>query len=240
MNWNDGRVRGVTARLAVAATWFVPAPAPVFAPLADALRLQRKLPGGAQDVALTFDDGPHREGTPAVLELLRAAGARATFFLVGEQVERYPELAAEIAVAGHEIGLHGYRHRLLLRRTLGGLARDLDRAVDAIVGTTGQTPRCYRPPYGVFSAGALELVRQRGWQPVLWSKWGRDWTRRATPATIARNAARGLAAGDIVLLHDADHYSAPGSWRKTVAALPRVFEAADALGLRWVPLSDPR
>ena len=239
MNCDDGRLRGTTRSLAIAATWFAPAPAPLIAPLADALRLQRKLPETAQGVALTFDDGPHREGTPAVLELLRAAGARATFFLVGEQVDRYPQLAAEIAAAGHEIGLHGYRHRLLLRRTVGGLGRDLDRGLDAIVGTTRQTPRCYRPPYGVFSAGALDLVRRRGLQPVLWSKWGRDWARRATPATIARNAARGLAAGDIVLLHDADHYSAPGSWRKTVAALPRILEAADGLDLPWVPLSDP-
>ena len=239
MNCDDGRVREPVRSLAIAATWFVPASAPIFAPLADALRLRRRLPGPAHGVALTFDDGPHPEGTPAVLELLRTAGAHATFFLVGEQVDRYPELAADIAAAGHEIGLHGYRHRLLLRRTIGGLADDLDRALDAIVGTTGKTPRCYRPPYGVFSAGALDLVRRRGWQPVLWSKWGRDWTRRATPATIARHAASGLAAGDIVLLHDADHYSAPGSWRKTVAALPRVLEAADGLDLPWVPLSGP-
>jgi peptidoglycan/xylan/chitin deacetylase (PgdA/CDA1 family) len=233
-------VPGTTRSIAIGSTWFAPAPAPVFAPLANALGLQRKLPGPAKGVALTFDDGPHRKGTPAVLELLRIAGATATFFLVGEQVDRYPELAAEIAAAGHEIGLHGYRHRLLLRRTVGGLEGDLDRGLDAIVGSTGTTPRCYRPPYGVFSAGALDLVRRRGWHPVLWSKWGRDWTRRATPATIARNATRGLAAGDIVLLHDADHYGAPGSWRKTVAALPRILETADGLDLPWVPLSDPR
>jgi len=225
--------------LSTAATWFVPAAAPVCAPLADALRLQRTLPERTRGAALTFDDGPHAEGTPATLELLRDAGARATFFLVGEQVERYPELAAEIAVSGHEIGLHGYRHRLLLRRTVGAFARDLDRAMGVIVSATGQEPRCYRPPYGVFSGGALALVRQRGWQPVLWSKWGRDWARRATEATIARNAVGGLVGGDIVLLHDADHYSAPGSWRKTVAALPRVLEAAEGLGLPWVPLTDP-
>ena len=239
MTCDHGRVSGPVGILSTAATWFVPTGAPVFAPLADALRLQRMLPERREGVALTFDDGPHSEGTPATLELLRDAGVRATFFLVGEQVDRYPELAAAIAASGHEIGLHGYRHRLLLRRTVGGLGRDLDLAVDAIVSTTGQTPRVYRPPYGVFSAGALALVRRRGWQPVLWSKWGRDWTRRATAATIAQNAVGGLVARDIVLLHDADHYSASGSWRKTVAALPRVLEAADVLGLPWVPLTDP-
>jgi peptidoglycan/xylan/chitin deacetylase (PgdA/CDA1 family) len=233
-------MRGTTVSLGSAATWFVPAPAPIFPSLADALRLQRKLPASMHGVALTFDDGPHREGTPATLELLRDAGVRATFFLVGEQVDRHPELAAEIAAAGHEIGLHGYRHLLLLRRTVGGVASDLDRAVDAIVRATGRAPSWYRPPYGVFNAGALEHVRRRGWRPVLWSKWGRDWTRRATPASIMRSATDGLAAGDIVLLHDADHYSAPGSWRKTVAALPRILDCAEGLGLPWVPLTGPQ
>ena len=69
-------------------------------------------PGEPRGVGLTFDDGPHPQGTPATLDALSAAGATATFFLVGEQVARWPGLAAEIAAAGHEIGLHGYRHRL--------------------------------------------------------------------------------------------------------------------------------
>jgi peptidoglycan-N-acetylglucosamine deacetylase len=88
--------------------------APVSPDAAQALSLPRTLPGTA-GVALTFDDGPHPEGTPAVLEVLAAAGARATFFLIGEQVERRPELAARIVAEGHLVALHGYRHRLQLR-----------------------------------------------------------------------------------------------------------------------------
>ena len=223
-----------------ALTWFVPAAAPVVAPLADALGIERRLPGDARRVALTFDDGPHDEGTAAVLELLRAANVRATFFLVGEQVERNRSLTAEIAAAGHEIALHGYRHRLLLRRSVRELAGDLGRAVDVIGDVTGIAPVWYRPPYGVFSSGGLRLVRERGWRPMLWSKWGRDWTRSATPQSIARRVTDDLAAGDVLLLHDADHYSAAGSWRNTVAALPRVFEAAERLSLRFETLSSPR
>jgi peptidoglycan/xylan/chitin deacetylase (PgdA/CDA1 family) len=221
------------------ALWFVPAPAPVFPALADALRIERRLAGARAAVALTFDDGPHARGTPAVLDALAAGGARATFFLVGEQVEREPALAAEIAAAGHEIALHGHRHRLLLRRRVDSLGADLDRAMDAIGEATGATPACYRPPYGVFSSGGLELVRRRGWRPVLWSKWGRDWTRRATPATIASLATGGLGAGDIVLLHDADHYSVTGSWEKTAAALPRILDTIAGLGLACAVLSRP-
>jgi peptidoglycan/xylan/chitin deacetylase (PgdA/CDA1 family) len=189
-------------------------------------------------VALTFDDGPHPQGTPATLRALADAGAIATFYLVGEQVQRWPSLAAEIAAAGHEIGLHGYRHRLLLRRSVSGLADDLDRAFEVIAGATGREPVSYRPPYGVFSSGALRLVRRRGWRPLLWSRWGRDWGSRDSAESIARRATHDLGAGDVVLLHDADHYSAPDSWRRTVAALPTVIAAAAALGEPFVPVTE--
>src|SRR5439155_514619 len=151
----------------------------------------------------------------AVLEALAAAGATATFFLVGEQVERRSQLAAEIAAAGHEIGVHGYRHLLLLRRAPAAVADDFARAEDVIGTAIGRRPIVFRPPYGVFSAAALTLARRRGWEPLLWSRWGRDWTARATPEGIAARASRNLAAGDVVLLHDADDYSAPGSWKRT-------------------------
>jgi peptidoglycan-N-acetylglucosamine deacetylase len=213
----------------VRADWFVPALAAHVPRLADTLGIERTIAPRA--VALTFDDGPHAEGTPAVLELLSAAGATATFFLVGEQVRARPSVARSIADAGHEIALHGYRHTLLLRRRTGTLADDLVRAVAAIEDATGRTPTTYRPPYGVFSSGALALVRERGLRPLLWSKWGRDWERRASPASIARRATRGLAPGDVVLLHDSDAYSSEGSWSRTAAALPSVLAAIAALGV---------
>jgi peptidoglycan/xylan/chitin deacetylase (PgdA/CDA1 family) len=195
--------------------------------------------GSPEGIALTFDDGPHREGTPAVLEQLAHAGAKATFFLVGEQVERMPALAAEIAAAGHAVGIHGYRHTLLLRRSPASLRDDFARAEDVIGSTAGATT-LYRPPYGVFSLPALRLVRQLGWSPWLWSRWGRDWDRSATPESIASRATRGLSGGDVVLLHDADHYSAQGSWRKTAAAVPSVLAAASQAGEPLVSLSQSR
>jgi peptidoglycan/xylan/chitin deacetylase (PgdA/CDA1 family) len=187
-------------------------------------------------VALTFDDGPHPEGTPAILAALADANATATFFLVGEQVARFPATAAAIVAAGHEIAVHGHRHTLLLRRSTSAVAADLARAVAAIEDATAQTPRFHRPPYGVYSAGALELVRGR-WTPVLWSRWGRDWERRTSAAAIARRASDGLRGGDIVLLHDADHYSAQSSWRRTAAAMPSILAAVRRLGLPTVSLS---
>ena len=220
--------------LGAVAAWTWPAPLCLAPRIAELAGIPCRLES-AHGVALTFDDGPHPEGTPATLEALAAAGATATFFLVGEQVARWPQVAAEIAAAGHEIALHGYRHQLLLRRRVAALADDLERAHEVIAEATGREPALYRPPYGVFSSGALGLVRRRGWKPLLWSTWGRDWGARETPALIAQRATRNLRAGDVVLLHDADHYSAPDSWRRTVAALPLILEAVAALGEPFVP-----
>jgi peptidoglycan/xylan/chitin deacetylase (PgdA/CDA1 family) len=221
----------------VAAWWCWPAPLPLTPKLSECLGIPCRLTS-RRGVALTFDDGPHPQGTPAVLDALAAFGATATFFLVGEQVVRWPRIAAQIAAAGHEIGLHGYRHQLLLRRTVRALADDLERAAEVIAAATGHAPRCYRPPYGVFSSGALKLVRQRGWAPLLWSRWGRDWGPRETSYDITRRVTRFLAPGDVVLLHDADHYSAPDSWRRTVGALPSILAAVERLEEPFVPVSE--
>lgn len=184
--------------------------------------------------ALTFDDGPHLEGTPAVIELLAEAGVRATFFLVGEQVRRNPSLAREIVAAGHGIGLHCERHRNLLRLTPAQTRGDIERAEQAIGEATGLAPLLYRPPYGVLNAAALRFARDRGWRTLLWSHWGRDWERRATPDSIAARITSQLAPGSVLLLHDADDYSAPGSWRRTVQSLPRVLATLAEHGLRPV------
>ncbi|HEV7641970.1 MAG TPA: polysaccharide deacetylase family protein [Gaiellaceae bacterium] len=212
------------------ADWFVPALAPHVPKIASVYGIERRIESQGS-VALTFDDGPHAQGTPAVLEELARHGATATFFLVGEQVAQRPALAREIVEAGHEIALHGYRHTLLLRRRVASLADDLDRAVSVIADATGVVPLLYRPPYGVFSAGALAYVRARGWRPLLWSTWGRDWERRATARSIALRATKGLGPGDVVLLHDSDAYSSDDSWRRTATALPSVLDAVAALGL---------
>ena len=219
--------------------WCAPAAAPVFPPVAAAFRIPLRLSSG-RGIAITFDDGPHPSGTPAVLRELERAGARATFFLVGEQVERRPQLAAEIVAAGHEIAIHGYRHVLLLRRSPLALRDDYERAADVIATATGVMPALYRPPYGVFSTPALALVHRLGWTPLLWSRWGRDWEALATAEVIAARASANLAAGDVVLLHDADFYSSAGSWRRTLAALPTVLASAVATGEPLVTVNQSR
>lgn len=206
------------AGVAAAAAWSLPALAPVAPAVARALGVPRTLDGAPP--TLTFDDGPHPEGTPAVLEAL--GDVRAIFFLVGEQVERNPSLAAEVAAAGHTIASHGHRHINQLRRL--DVADDLRRAHEAIASATGREPAHYRPPYGIFSWPGLRAARER-YELLLWSRWGHDWRARATPESIAAEVTADLSPGDVLLLHDADTYSAPGSHRRTAAALPRILDA---------------
>ena len=221
-----------SARLAavVAAGYWFPATSAVLRPLGTALDIAYR--GHTRDaVSLTFDDGPHLQGTPAVLDTLERYNARATFFLVGEQVLRYPTLAAEIVAAGHQVGLHCHRHRLLLRLAPWTLEDDLRRAEAAIVDAVGREIRLYRPPYGILTLPAILSARSRGWHTILWTRQGRDWSHRATVTSIAGRLTEELAGRDILLLHDADHYSAPESWKRTVGALPIVLEAMAARGL---------
>ncbi len=218
-------MRPRSAAVVAAAGWLGAAAAPVCPPVAAAFRIPLRCEG-IDGIALTFDDGPHPRGTPAILEGLARGGVGATFFLVGEQVDRDPGLAREIADAGHALGVHGYRHTLLLRRSPRAVGDDVRRAAAAIEDATGVAATLYRPPYGVFSVPALHVVRRLGFRPLLWSRWGRDWEARATPASIAARATRSLERGDVILLHDSDSYSSADSWRRTAAALPRVLEAS--------------
>jgi peptidoglycan/xylan/chitin deacetylase (PgdA/CDA1 family) len=224
----------LTAGVAGTATWALPAPAAHVPPLCDALGISRRAALGPGAVGLTFDDGPHPRGTPAVLEALDRAGATATFFVVGEQVRRDPGLVREVVAAGHRLGVHGDRHRSLLRMAPRTLRADLDRCSALVEELSGAPVSLYRPPYGIFSTGGLLEIRSRGWRPLLWSRWGRDWRQRATASQIADDVSSGCVAGDVILLHDADHYSTPGSWRCTVDALPGILGWLGKHGLRAV------
>ncbi|MHB1810305.1 MAG: polysaccharide deacetylase family protein, partial [Solirubrobacteraceae bacterium] len=167
-----GRAAGALALALAGGAQIVPALAGIGYPLPPlagfsatlrrALRIEDRLPDG-RGCALTFDDGPHPQGTPAVLELLAAARARATFFLVGERVRANPSLVGEILTAGHEIGLHCDRHRNLMRLLPPQVRRDFAMAEASIAAAAGRAPTLYRPPYGIPNAAALRIARARGW-----------------------------------------------------------------------------
>jgi len=196
-----------------------------------------QLSDGRAGVALTFDDGPHPSGTPAVLAELAAADARATFFLVARQAVARPSLVAEILAAGHEVACHGDRHLPHCLLPPPFVWRDLAYACDVIEQIAGTEVRAVRSPFGAMSLATMAFCRRRGLDLTGWSCWGWDWRRGATPASITAHATRDLASGDVVLLHDSDFYSAPGCWRATAAAVGPIVEAVRARGLEPVTLA---
>jgi peptidoglycan-N-acetylglucosamine deacetylase len=231
-------MRAATGWLAAAAVGHV-APAALFVPvirntLAPALSGR----GDPGHVALTFDDGPHPRATPDVLAVLDRYQAHATFFVLGQALARVPWLGRSMVEHGHEIAVHGWDHRCLLRRGPSAVHDDLARTVDLIHRITGYQPRRIRAPYGVFSSASLLAAHRLDLTPVLWTRWGFDWTARATPTSVAARVRRGLRGGDTILLHDSDTAAAPESWRSTLGALPTVLAHCHDHGLVIGPLAE--
>ena len=194
--------------------------------------------GRPDHVALTFDDGPDPASTPAFLDLLAERETRATFFLLGSMVAAAPQLAAEIAGAGHEIAVHGWDHRYTILRSPWDVNDDLARARDAVWGATGQRPRFFRPPYGVLSSGAIAAARGLELTPVLWSSWGREWVPGATADSVFATVMAGLTGGATILLHDSDCTALAGTASAALGALPRLLDECQAGGLAVGTLAD--
>ncbi|MEV4333169.1 polysaccharide deacetylase family protein [Streptomyces sp. NPDC049597] len=194
--------------------------------------------GDPRRLALTFDDGPDPGSTPHFLRALDRLGVRATFFVLGSRLARHRELGRRIAAEGHELAVHGWRHERGWAPRPVRDAHDVARSADAVHRVSGVYPRWYRPPYGVLTGGRWAAARRAGLTPVLWSAWGRDWTATATPGRVLAEVTSTLRGGATVLLHDTDAYSAAGSWRVTLAALPLVVEECRSRGLTVGRLAD--
>ena len=186
--------------------------------------------GDPAHVALTFDDGPHPTSTPAFLDVLARVGVRATFFVLGSRLAAYPDLGRGIIGGGHEIAVHGWSHRAHLLRQPGGIVTDLRRAVESVRAMTGAVPRFWRPPHGILTGAGLWAAHRLGLRVALWTADGTDWRADATRRSVAGRIEGQLRGGDVVLLHDSDIASAPGSWRAALAAVPDVVAACTRRG----------
>ena len=213
---------------------------PGFGQFRETEELWRRFPGRErlddERAALTFDDGPDPDATPAVLAALEAAGLRATFFMVGEQALQHRALAREVADRGHEVALHGFEHREHAELSAREARDDLARGLGTIEVAAGRPPKLYRPPYGRFSGDSYAACQDLGLEPVLWSAWGMDW--EAVPAErVAELVSRDLAPGAIVLLHDSARYAYRPHAAPTADAVAPIAAAALAAGVELGPVS---
>lgn len=173
-------------------------------------------------LALTFDDGPHPELTPKLLDILRQKGVRATFFVLGGNVAKYPEIARRIVAEGHEIANHSYSHPALPRLGAARLKDEVGGTCDIIQQVTGRRPASMRPPYGALNASVEHaLLRDYGLNIVLWSVDPLDW-KRPGAAEVARRLVEGARPGAILLAHDIH----PG----TIEAIPEVIAQLKSQG----------
>ena len=191
------------------------------------------------EVALTIDDGPEPLVTPAVLDLLDAHGAKASFFCIGERVARHPELAREIVRRGHRVENHSARHRhdfaLLGPR---GYRAELAAGQALIQAATGVAPSYFRAPAGFRNPWCWPALRHTGLRLASWTRRGFD-TRERDPARVLRRLSRGLAAGDILLLHDG-HGAAGGRADAVILqVLPALLDLLRERSLRAVALPVP-
>lgn len=203
----------------------------------------RLLPGlagvGARDhVALTFDDGPHPRSTPFFLRELQRRDVRATFFVLGAELARTPRLGREMAAAGHEIGVHGWHHRRLIRYGPRRTYDELARTRDLVEATTGTPPTWFRPTYGVLTTSALLAARRLELTPVLWTCWGWDRRGRSTPDSVFGTVTKSLDGGGTLLLHDSDAAAPVGAWRSALGALPRLLDECALRGWTVGPLGE--
>ena len=189
-------------------------------------------PHDGMQIALTFDDGPNPPYTDQILALLAEYQAKATFFVVGDNVARYPHLAQRMIAEGHAIGNHTTNHRDLTGLTSAQVARELWLAERQIYAATGQRPRIFRPPYGTLSTKIAGELAQWGFLNVLWSTSGKDWRERQSDQ-IAERVANSTEPGAIVLLHDGDGATG-GDRSQTVAALAILLPLFSTLGYEFV------
>ncbi|MEO5696987.1 MAG: polysaccharide deacetylase family protein [Burkholderiaceae bacterium] len=201
----------------------------------------RRLPEASTargEVSITIDDGPDPQVTPAVLDVLDAASARATFFCIAAHVERHPQLAREIVRRGHSVQNHSHLHSHTFS-LLGprGYAREIARAQEALSQIVGQAPRFFRAPAGLRNPFLAPVLDKLELQLVSWTRRGFD-TVRTEPAGVLERLTRALGAGDILLLHDGNSALAPSGKPVVLEVLPALLRRLQHEGLRAVTLAD--
>jgi peptidoglycan/xylan/chitin deacetylase (PgdA/CDA1 family) len=187
-------------------------------------------PKGCGATCLTFDDGPHPEHTPRLLDVLARLGVRATFFVVGCRAERHPDLVRRIAEEGHELGNHSFSHAAPGSTAAGQLIAEVRKTSALLAELTGRAPALFRPPHGKVTAGEFWRLWWMGQTVVLWNMDPKDFACQSPEELHARLHETSLRGGEIVLLHDNLPHAAE--------ALPGLVRAARRSGITFATISD--
>jgi len=181
-------------------------------------------------VALTFDDGPLNDTTPEILDILKEKNVKATFFVVGERVKRFPMLVQQEIEAGHEVGAHTYSHPNLTKLSKDQLEEEMDKT-EKVISTVAPKPHLFRPPGGAYNDAIIKLTRDKGYRVILWSIDTQDW-RSPPVGDIVNSVLKNIKPGSIILLHDGKSPS------PTPEAVKFIIDDLRSLGYEFVTASE--
>lgn len=196
-----------------------------------------EIPTSRKVVALTFDDGPYPPYTDQILDILKEYQVPATFFVIGQNAAKHPDLVRRIVREGHQVGNHSYHHIDLLKADRNVLAGEIDRTSQVIRDITGQPPNFVRPPHGFRDPVVMEAMRERGLTVVEWSVMSRDWTNPGVEAIVNRTVSK-VRNGSVVLLHDGDGVAQAASRAQSVEATRRIIQELQAQGYTFVTVDE--
>lgn len=192
---------------------------------------------GAKQLALTYDDGPNDPHTLRLLEVLAKHNVRATFFLIGRYVRQRPEIASEVAKAGHVIGNHSCTHPLLIFKSASETRQELLDCRSAIAEAVGEHSNLFRPPFGGRRPATLRIARELGLVPVMWNVGSHDWDAPSA-AAIEEKVAKQIRGGDVILLHDGGHQQMGADRAQTVLATDHLIERYKSEGFEFVTIPE--
>lgn len=191
------------------------------------------LPTDKMDLALTFDDGPLAKNTPAVLDVLKKYNVKATFFLLGENMDGNEALIRRIVAEGHEIGLHTYSHPNFYKISTAEIEKEIDTNISLLRKITTYTPKVIRPPYGIVTKPFLRIAKKKNLTIISWSNDSLDWKKGHTAQTIINDALTKVHPGAIILMHDKS-----SNYKESIKALPKIIEKLQSEGYTFKRVSD--